>query len=190
MSALGSLVVKLALEYAQFTQGLNKSEQEALKHAKNVQDAYDGMAKGIKSTASSIGAAIAGVVSVAGLVSVMKRVRDETIAAEQEQAQLAAALKSTGNAAGFSQEQLNDMAASMSKATTYSAGELNQAQTRLLAYVNVAGEQFPRAMRAAMDMGTRLGMNLNQSMETVAKALDKPSTGMQSLQRQFPGGRW
>ncbi len=184
MSALGSLVVKLALEYAQFTQGLNKSEQEALKHAKNVQDAYDGMAKGIKSTASSIGAAIAGVVSVAGLVSVMKRVRDETIAAEQEQAQLAAALKSTGNAAGFSQEQLNDMAASMSKATTYSAGELNQAQTRLLAYVNVAGEQFPRAMRAAMDMGTRLGMNLNQSMETVAKALDKPSTGMQSLQRQ------
>lgn len=27
MSALGSLVVKLALEYAQFTQGLDKNEQ-------------------------------------------------------------------------------------------------------------------------------------------------------------------
>jgi hypothetical protein len=41
MSALGSLVVKLALEYAQYTQGLNKSEQDALKFAQNVQKGFD-----------------------------------------------------------------------------------------------------------------------------------------------------
>lgn len=39
--ALGSLVVKLALEYAQFTQGLDKSSQEALRFGKNVQDSLN-----------------------------------------------------------------------------------------------------------------------------------------------------
>ena len=188
MSALGSLVVKLALEYAQFTQGLDKNEQAALKNAKNVQAAYDKMAGAVEerfqSVKSSIAGAVAGVVSVAGLIAVGQKIREETINAEKEQAQLTAALRSTGEAAGWSQDQLNDMAAAMSKVTTYSAGEVNQAQARLLAYVNITGEQVPRAIRAAMDMGTRLEMNLNQSMETVAKALDKPSTGMQSLQRQ------
>lgn len=188
MSALGSLVVKLALEYAQFTQGLDKNEQAALKNAKSVQAAYDKMAGAVEerfqSVKSSIAGAVAGVVSVAGLIAVGQKIREETINAEKEQAQLTAALKSTGEAAGWSQDQLNDMAAALSKVTTYSAGEVNQAQARLLAYVNITGEQVPRAIRAAMDMGTRLEMNLNQSMETVAKALDKPSTGMQSLQRQ------
>ncbi|MEQ6473845.1 phage tail length tape measure family protein [Comamonas sp. wu1-DMT] len=188
MSALGSLVVKLALEYAQFTQGLDKNEQAALKNAKSVQAAYDKMAGAVEerfqSVKSSIAGAVAGVVSVAGLIAVGQKIREETINAEKEQAQLTAALRSTGEAAGWSQDQLNDMAAAMSKVTTYSAGEVNQAQARLLAYVNITGEQVPRAIRAAMDMGTRLEMNLNQSMETVAKALDKPSTGMQSLQRQ------
>ena len=188
MSALGSLVVKLALEYAQFTQGLDKNEQAALKNAKNVQDAYDKMAGAVedryKSVKESIANTVGGVISVAGLLAAAAKVREETINAEKEQAQLAAALKSTGEAAGWSQDRLNDMADAMEKATTYSAGEVNQAQARLLAYVNITGEQVPRAIRAAMDMGTRLEMNLNQSMETVAKALDKPSTGMQSLQRQ------
>ena len=188
MSALGSLVVKLALEYAQFTQGLDKNEQAALKNAKSVQDAYDKMAGAVedryKSVKDSIANTVGGIISVAGLMAAAGKVREETINAEKEQAQLAAALKSTGEAAGWSQDRLNDMADAMEKATTYSAGEVNQAQARLLAYVNITGEQVPRAIRAAMDMGTRLEMNLNQSMETVAKALDKPSTGMQSLQRQ------
>lgn len=40
MSALGSLVVKLALEYAEYTQGLDKSSQAALKHAQNAQRSF------------------------------------------------------------------------------------------------------------------------------------------------------
>ncbi|WP_313074442.1 phage tail length tape measure family protein [Melaminivora sp.] len=188
MSALGSLVVKLALEHAQFTQGLDKTEQAALASAKKVQDAYDKMSKMVEKSTSSIKSAIVGVVagaaSIATLAASFNRIRQETVNAEREQAQLSAALKSTGEAAGYSQDRLNAMAADLAKSTTYSAGAINQAQTRLLSYTNIVGEQFPRALRAAMDMGTRLGMDLNQSMESVAKALDKPSTGMQSLQRQ------
>lgn len=124
---------------------------------------------------------LAGAMGVSSLLGGLKR---ETIAAEQEQAQLAAALLSTKSAAGLSQQQLNAMAADLAKSSNFSAGQVNQAQARLLSYVNVVGSQFPRALRAAADMGTRLEMGLNLSMESVARALDKPSEGMRSLQRQ------
>lgn len=44
-SALGSLVVQLALKYAEYTQGLSKSEQDTKRFAKGVQDAMDGAEK-------------------------------------------------------------------------------------------------------------------------------------------------
>ena len=108
----------------------------------------------------------------------------ETINAEQEQAQLAAVLKSTGEAAGWSQEKLNDMAAALAKSSNFSAGEINQAQTRLLSYSSVVGQQFPRAMQAVVDMSQRMGMSVTQSAETIGKALDVPSEGLSALTKQ------
>lgn len=130
--------------------------------------------------AASIGALAAGFVSGA----FMSKFISETINAEQEQAQLAAVLKSTGEAAGWSQQKLNDMADAMSKSTTFSAGDINQAQTRMLSYSNVVGEQFPRAMQAAADMSARMGMSITQAAEQIGKALDVPSEGLTALTKQ------
>ena len=77
MSALGSLVVKLGLEYAAFTGGLDKSEQAALAHAKRVQDTFDG----IKEKALSVGAAVAGGLAAAFTVSAFKGLISDSIAA-------------------------------------------------------------------------------------------------------------
>jgi hypothetical protein len=57
MAALGSLVVKLALEYAQFTAGVKKSEQDALAFAKRVQD---GMDKAGRATSDFLGGVVTG----------------------------------------------------------------------------------------------------------------------------------
>jgi hypothetical protein len=76
MSALGSLVVKLALEYAQYTQGLNKSEQETLAHAKRVQDAFDGIQNKVNSVARNVGATLVaglGVAALTGLIATAVR---------------------------------------------------------------------------------------------------------------------
>ncbi|MBB1647992.1 phage tail length tape measure family protein [Delftia sp. UME58] len=188
MSALGSLVVKLALEYAQFSQGLQSSEQDVKQHAKRVQDAYDNMAAGVSarmdSLKGSILAAIGGAVSVVGITSAIAKIKQETIDAEKEQTQLAAAIKSTGSAAGWSIERLNAMADSMEKTSTFSAGQINQAQTRMLSYAGVVGEQFPRAMQAVIDMSERMGYEVTASAETIGKALDVPSEGLTALSKQ------
>lgn len=188
MSALGSLVVKLALEYAQFSQGLNSTEQEVKQHAKRVQDAYEQMSDGVTERMGrlkgAVVGALAGAVSVGGLIAAMSKIKQETIDAEQEQNQLAAAIKSTGESAGWSQERLNDMAAALGKNSNFSEGLINQAQTRLLSYTGVVREQFPRAMQAILDMSARLNTEVTASAETIGKALDIPSEGLTALSKQ------
>lgn len=133
---------------------------------------------------SSIGAIATGTFLGVSIASVIGKVVTETRNAEQEQAQLAATLQSTGNAAGYTQEQLNDMAQAMSHASTLSGGEINQAQTTLLAFTNIVGDQFTDALQAAIDMSARTGMSVVSAAETIGRALDVPSQGLSALSRQ------
>lgn len=105
----------------------------------------------------------------------------ETINAEKQQAQLSAVLKSTGEAAGWSQERLNGMATSLSKSSVFSTGDITQAQTQLLNYSNVVGQQFPQAMQAVVDMSSRMGTSVTSSAETIGQALNSPSEGLKAL---------
>lgn len=133
--------------------------------------------------ASTIGG-ITGLAFTGGLSLALAKVVRETINAQNEQAQLAAVLRSTGQAAGWSQKQLNKMAAELSNSSIFSEGDITNAQTRLLSYTGIVGEQFPKAMQAVIDMAARMGMSLEQSAETIGRALDIPSQGMTALTRQ------
>lgn len=110
----------------------------------------------------------------------------ETKKAEQEQLQLAAVLRSTGNAAGWTQQQLNAMAESLSSTagkSIFSVGDITKAQTNLAEFTNIVGTQYPKALQAAIDMASRKGMDLASATETIGRALDVPSQGLSSLTR-------
>lgn len=162
--ALGSIVIDLLLRSGAF-------ESDAKKAEKRLRE--------LEKSAKVAGAAIGGVLA-GGFALFMKNTMD----AEREQAQLAAALKSTGEAAGYSQSQLNAMADQLAKSSAISAGEITEAQTRLLSYSAIAGEQFPRALQLAIDQSVRLGESLTQSAETVGKALEYPAEGVSALTKQ------
>ncbi|MGV3679668.1 MAG: hypothetical protein ACO1PM_08080 [Acidovorax sp.] len=59
MSALGSLVVNLGLNFAQYTGGLDKSEQATLAAAKRIQDTWDNTKSRIAQTAGAIAGGLA-----------------------------------------------------------------------------------------------------------------------------------
>lgn len=182
--SLGSLTIDLVAKIGGFTQGMTAAERASDRAARSIaqrqKKAAQDTEKAWKSATAYIGGAFAGL-SVAGVLTSFIR---ESVDAANEQAQLAAALKSTGEAAGFSAQQLNAMAASMANNSIFSEGDINKAQTRLLAYTNIVGEQFPEAMQAVIDMSARLGMSVEQSAETIGKALDVPSQGLTALSRQ------
>jgi len=77
MSALGSLVVKLALDYAEYTQGLDRSSQDALKFAKNAQGTFDQASRSSKEFLANVAGNVAGAItSVIGLNAAFTGVRD------------------------------------------------------------------------------------------------------------------
>lgn len=179
MATAGSIVVDLLLRTGSFETDAQRASKISEKRFKEIE-------KQAKETASAVSGAFTGLLSGAllgvGVGTIFGKFIEETKNAQSEQAQLAAVLKSTGNAAGFTAAELNKMASGM--AGFVSEGDINRAQTRLLSYTGVVGEEFPRALQAAIDMSVRLGMTVEQSAETVGKALDVPSKGLDALSKQ------
>lgn len=171
--SLGTLTLDLIAKIGGFEQGMDRAGRAAERNFKK-------MRKEAQDTGNLIGKVLAFATAGAGFATFIKN----TVDAQNEQAQLAAVLRSTGEAAGYSQNQLNDMAAALAKTSTLSAGEITQAQTTLLAFTGIVGEEFPRALRAAVDMASRTGMSVVSAAETIGRALDVPSKGLTALSRQ------
>lgn len=171
--SLGQLTLDLVARIGGFEQGMDKAGRAAEKNFKR-------MRKEAQEAGSVIGKVLAFATAGAGFAAFIKN----TVDAQNEQAQLAAVLRSTGEAAGYSQKQLNDMADSLAKTSTVSAGEINNAQTTLLAFTGIVGEEFPRALQAAVDMAARTGTSVVSAAETIGRALDIPSKGLTALSKQ------
>lgn len=178
--SLGTLTLNLIAKVGAFEAGMDKAERKAKKSAKGIKDSAGDAAKAWRNAGAAAAGAFAGFAIGATINAVIKNTRQM----EQEQAQLAAVLRSTGEAAGFNREQLNEMAQGLANASTLSTNEINQAQTALLAFTGVVGDEFVRAQQAAADMAARTGMGVAQAAETIGRALDVPSKGMAALSRQ------
>ncbi|MDF0734176.1 phage tail length tape measure family protein [Pseudomonas entomophila] len=178
--SLGTLTLDLIARIGGFTGPIDQAGRAAKKSSKEMVEA----ANQAKFAWSALGEVAAGVVAGLSVASIFGRFVTETRNAEKEQAQLSAVLRSTGQSAGFNRDQLNDMADAMEKATTFSGGDINQAQTTLLAFSGVVGNQFNRALQAAADMAARTGVSVKDAAETIGRALDVPSKGLTALSKQ------
>ncbi|WP_146066586.1 phage tail length tape measure family protein, partial [Candidatus Venteria ishoeyi] len=80
---------------------------------------------------------------------------------EKAIAQVNAGLKSTGNAVGYTSEQLQQMATDLQNNTLFGDEEiLKGATAQLLTFTNISGQQFARTQQAALDLATRLDGDL------------------------------
>lgn len=179
MATAGSIVVDLLMRTGSFETDAQRASKAADKRFKEIE-------KSAKQTAASIDRTFKGLLSGAlfgvSAGAVFTKFITETKNAQNEQAQLAAVLNSTERAAGFSARALNKMASEMSG--IFSEGEINQAQTSLLAFTGIVGDQFPRALQSAIDMSARTGQTVVQAAETIGRALDVPSKGLTALSKQ------
>ena len=178
--SLGTLTLDLIAKVGGFVAGMEKAERTAKKGAKEIGSAADAASLAWGKLGKVAVDALSGITVGAVFGAVIRNTKQM----EKEQAQLEAVLRSTGESAGFSREQLNEMASSMERTSTVSAGEINQAQTNLLAFTGIVGEQFPRALQSAIDMAARTGTTVTSAAETIGRALDVPSKGLTALSKQ------
>ena len=103
---------------------------------------------------------------------------------EKAIAQVNAGLISTGNAVGFTSEQLQKMASDLQNTSLFGDEEILQdATAQLLTFTNIAGEQFARTQQAAVDLSTRLGGDLKSASIQLGKALNDPVANLSALSR-------
>ena len=99
-------------------------------------------------------------------------------------AQVEAGLKSTGNQVGKTSKELQKMAADLQRTTLFGDEEILQGATaQLLTFTNIAGEQFERTQKVALDLATRLDGDLKSSSIMLGKALNDPVANLSALSR-------
>lgn len=135
------------------------------------------IAKGLAIYSTVVGA-IAGV--VAGIKASIEAYREQERAIQK----VDQAIKQTGGSAGLSLKQLTDEATRMQNSTLFGDEEiLNSATAQLLTFTNIAGENFLKAQRAAMDLSTVLDGDLQTASIQLGKALNDPASGIAALTR-------
>jgi len=162
----GGAAVKAAVE------SLGRSFKESEKNATALDDAVSELKGSLKNLAT-----------LAAAGTFFKKLIDETSAAQFAQAQLRAALKSTGNVAGQSVDQLNAMAGALQETTVFADDAVTASQSLLLTFTKVQGDIFPRATKAIADVAQAMGTDLQGATIQVGKALQDPIHGIAALSR-------
>lgn len=154
------------------------------KTSKGFLDDFKGELGSIAS-AVSVGTLVAsGIQSAVGAVtSFFSNAQAAFVQGEQTQAQLSAAIKSTGSAAGKTQEQLNVLSTALMQQTGINSDLIAQSEALLLTFTNISGEIYDQTLPLILDMSKALGQDLQASSIQVGKALNDPLTGLTALKK-------
>jgi len=152
---------KLAASMADTTAQANKTDK-----------AFNGLGSAAKRLAGAL-----------AIGATIKKVVDATAQAQYVQAQLSAALTSTGNAAGQSIESLNAHAEALSRLSVFDDEAIGGAQALLLTFTKIQGDVFPKATEAVLNVAQAMGGDLRGAAIQVGKALNDPLRGMTALSR-------
>jgi len=101
-------------------------------------------------------------------------------------AQTQAVIESTGAAAGFTAEEMANLASDLSAASgmsLFSDDAILSAQNVLATFKEIQGVKFEEATAAILDMSQAMGMDLKSATIQVGKALNDPIAGLGALSR-------
>jgi hypothetical protein len=128
------------------------------------------------------GAALAGVTALGAAIVVGTK---DALEAREIYAQTQAVIESTGGAAGYSADQIADMASSLSDASgksLFGDDDIERGQNMLLTFTNIK-ETLPDATQTMLDMSQALGQDMKSSAMQLGKALNDPIAGVGALSR-------
>ncbi|MEZ5101164.1 MAG: phage tail length tape measure family protein [Thermoleophilia bacterium] len=134
-------------------------------------------------------AGVAGLALGAAFAGVVKVGVDSLIEHEKASAQTAAVLKSTGGAAGVTQQQIEELADSIEKMSGLDDLAVQAGQNLLLTFTNIKNEAgagndvFTQTTKIMADMSVALGQDTKSSAIQLGKALNDPIKGVTALQR-------
>lgn len=157
--------------------GDNAQALKALKGVEHGLEGVDKKADQAKKSSIGFGDAMKGVALGAGIKFAIGEYEEAEVTARAT----AQAIKSTGNAAEISAAQQEKMVDSLSKVAAIDDEVIASGANMLRTFTNVKGEAFEPTLKAAADLSTVMGTDLNSSVIQVGKALNDPAKGLTKL---------
>lgn len=143
--------------------------------------AFASIAKNAKVAMAAV--AVAATVAGAKLIAVGRQsieLAERQINAEQR---LAAVIRATGGAAGFTASELETFATQLQKATGVGDEAILESQAILLTFRTITGDVFKETTKLALDMSAVLGGDSKSAFLQLGKALEDPIVGLGALKR-------
>lgn len=103
---------------------------------------------------------------------------------EDELAQTESTIIATGNAAGFTADQIREMADALQDAIGVNDAATVSAANLLLRFTNVKGEVFEETIRLAHDYAAVMGGDAASATELLGRVLQSPIQGLKTLREQ------
>lgn len=169
---IGALRVILGADTAQFDRDLKGSS----KNAKKQFSAIDAAAKKLVT-------ALGGYFSARQIGRFIQGSINAFADFERQQLVTQQVLRATGNAAGVTVRQIEEFAQSLGRTTLASTQEVRDAANQLLTFRSIAGETFERTLSLAQDLATVGFGSLGSATQMLARALEDPERGLNSLRR-------
>ena len=168
MAKLNDLIVTIGAQTKQFDKALGLSMKKMQRFGMNTKKLGKSMTMGLTAPIAALG------------FTAVKAFDQQAKAI----AQVEAGLKSTGATVGFTSKQLQQMAADLQTKTIFGDEEiLKDATSQLLTFTNIAGDQFSRTQKVALDLATRLDGDLKSASIQLGKALNDPIANLTALSR-------
>lgn len=170
---IGALRVTLGLDASYFEEGTKGATRAARKLEKDLKSA----GQSISGVGRSMTLGITAPVAAFGVTAVKAAMESRDALAQVENT-----IKTMGNAAGKSAEELKKLASEQMRNSLYDDDEiLRKVTTSMLTFGKVTGDTFDRAQQAALDLSAKFGKDLQGSAIMVGKALNDPVKGVTAL---------
>ena len=140
--------------------------------------------KKVKGLESSLGSMVAKFATFAVAAKTIQTIIRQTSEFQRTTAALENVVRTTGEAAGRSVQQLNAHADALRRITAAGGNEIRETQARLLSYTGVVGKEFDRATVAALNWSQAYGVRGVEAAEALGKALNFPTRGLAALTKQ------
>lgn len=155
----------------------NKITFQVLADTKNFQSKFKTLNASIKKMGRS--ASIAFVALGASLAYATKLAKEQ----QKVMNQTRAVIKSTGEVAGFTADQVFKLGKQLQRTTTFGDETVISATNLLLTFKEIGGNTLPRATKALLDMSVAMNQGLKESAIQLGKALNDPILGLTAMRR-------
>ena len=176
----GKILTEILLDVRDIKANLKAVRAEA----QSTGSAFKKFFGGAQAAMSKFGLAISGVKQAASILAAPIRVLVRYGSAQVKvNEQLERVLKSTGNAAGTTSQEMRGLADALQQSTVYGNEEIQVAENLLLTFKKISGDTLPRTTQVVLDTAYAMDQGLKETSLQVGKALNDPIEGLTNLRR-------